>query len=113
VRFFKLHNGLECKVRVHHAEFPSPIPDEDDFRRGTKVEFTVQYGQGVEQTYQVISLCHPNDSFCKRTGRLLAAKKAVELCRKSTENLDCFMTKTDRAKLFQAICPEFKSGESV
>jgi len=57
-----------------------------------------------DTTLRSLAVCQPPDQFCKRTGRLLAAKRLIRGM--------LGFTKADRKAVFLALCPEFRKGAS-
>lgn len=66
--------------------------------RTTRVRLTMNPGPEVE----VRSVCSPNDNFCRREGRRVAASKLLRGLR---------MSKADKRAIFQLICPEYKQKD--
>jgi hypothetical protein len=90
----KLPSGPEIFIGVYHAK-----PGE---QRSTTVKLEID---GL--TYTADCCCHPNDNFCKATGRRLAANRLLAELRACT-----ILSADDRKAVFLKICPEFITGEA-
>lgn len=70
-------------------------------RRGTEVKLSLD-----GRTFTARSVCHPDDNFCRRTGRKRAAEALLRKCRENAY-LAGRLGKAERKAVFAAICPEY------
>ena len=93
-----LSNG-EARLGVFHENVFLHLEgtaNKFETRRATRVHLTAPQG-----SFEVASLCHPNDQFCKAVGRKTAANKLLALLKENEFN------KADRKQVFHAVCPEY------
>lgn len=99
--FVKLSIG-EARIGVHHVD-DLELPGFNGAKfRGTVVKLTMPSG------YEIVSksVCKPPDQFCRREGRIKAAKRLVV-------GLGLFLSKLDKALIFKTICPECQVGHKL
>lgn len=92
------------RLKVCHDR-PSKPPEVPLERRGTTVLLS---SEDKPVNWMADSICSLKDQFCKRTGRLIAAKRLLELLNEST-----YFSKEDRRTVFHAICPEFSGKKGA
>ena len=96
---FKLPDGREAKLVIMHSAAVR-YPDGTPMPRSTSVFLSVDGA-----TVSTSSTCSPEDQFCRRVGRRLAAQRL--LARLREQNV---LAKEDREAVFWRICPEFSGG---
>lgn len=97
--FVELTSGTQIRVSVHFHDVPvGPV--------GSRRATTAYIGNKESPAVKATVVCHPNDNFCRKTGRKLAA---IKLLRQLKE---VGYDKADRAFVFNAICPEYNASEN-
>lgn len=102
----QLSTGAEFRVGLRYSwetvafEFPT--------RHIMQCRVTTAYLRNLldANTVEVKVTCSPQDQFCKRTGRKLAANRLLA----SLKAIG--LPKEDRRKVFQALCPELRGKSS-
>lgn len=101
--FVKLSGG-EARIGVCHRDDLS-LPGFNGAKfRGTAIGLTLPNG------YELVSksVCKPPDQFCRRKGRIMAARHLMGSLRRII-----YVSKQDRALIFKTICPECLVGHKL
>ena len=95
----KLSDGREARIGVYHVDNVR-LPDHPGQSfRGTCVWFTFPEGYAINCR----SICKPPDQFCRRKGRIMAARHLMQ-------SLGKVFSKQDKALIFKTICPECRNA---